>query len=131
MDFENAPLIPDFQRLTDAGMDLPDPDAIDDDHLPAKLWEVIHGLARIRVFLMDTDHLSDRELYEVLWRRVLREEHEVVADDHDSAWHVELLQSGRNRHPPVPEVIRRRAVQAAMARRLAGRSDAAPRGSAV
>jgi hypothetical protein len=39
MDFENAPLMTDFQRLTDAGLELPDPDAITDDQLTAKLWK--------------------------------------------------------------------------------------------
>lgn len=94
IDFENAPLMTDFQRLTEAGLELLDPDAVNDEQVTAKLWEVIHGLARIRVFLTDTDHLSDRELYEVLWRRVLREENPVLADDRDSAWHVDLLGGG-------------------------------------
>jgi len=94
MDFENAPLMTDFQRLTDAGLELPDPDAITDDQLTAKLWEVIHGLARIRVFLFETDQLNDRELYEVLWRRVLREENPIFSDDSDSAWQVDLRSGG-------------------------------------
>jgi hypothetical protein len=94
VDFESAPLMTDFQRLSDAGLELPDPDALNDEQVTAKLWEVIHGLARIRVFLTDTDHLSDRELYEVLWRRVLREENPLIPDDPDSAWHAGLVGSG-------------------------------------
>jgi hypothetical protein len=45
MDYENAPLVTDSQRLHDAGIDLPDPDAMDDSLLTAKLWQVIEALA--------------------------------------------------------------------------------------
>ena len=94
MDFENAPMMTDFERLADAGVELPDPGTVNDEQVTAKLWEVIHGLAAIRTFLRETDHLSDSELYEVLWRRVLREANPIIADDDDSVWHVGLLGSG-------------------------------------
>jgi len=48
MDFENAPLVSDFQRLTNARMQLPEPDTMNDEQLTAKLWKVIHGLASMR-----------------------------------------------------------------------------------
>jgi hypothetical protein len=91
MDFENAPLASDFQRLTDAGMQLPEPDTMNDEQLTSKMWEVIHGLASIRVFLTNTDHLSDRELYTELWQRVLRAENPFLPDDPVGAWHLDLL----------------------------------------
>jgi len=78
VDCENAPRTTNFQRLIDAGVELPDPDSIADDRLSVKLWEVIDGMATLNVFLWCTNHLNDRELYTVLWRRLLREETQVL-----------------------------------------------------
>src|SRR5437867_6079521 len=67
--YETAPLVTDAQRLCDAGIDLPEPDAMDDAQLSAKLRQVVDALARLRVFVTSTDHLSDRPLYDRLWRQ--------------------------------------------------------------
>ena len=72
--FEKAEWITSFELLVQGGMELPAPEELDDSQLTAKLWEVIRGLAMLRVFLYSTDHLSDRELYEELWHHELREE---------------------------------------------------------
>jgi hypothetical protein len=73
-DYENAPLITDAQRLQADGIDLPDPDALDDSQLTAKLSQLIEALAGMDVFITSTNHLSDRQLYDRLWRHSLREE---------------------------------------------------------
>jgi len=91
VDYENAPLVTDAQRLHDAGIDLPDPDAMDDSQLTAKLWQVIDALASMRVFITSTDHLSDRDLYDGLWRHSLREEQPFVPGSTD---HVDLVSTG-------------------------------------
>lgn len=92
--YEQAPWTTHFQRLEEAGMELPAPETLDDQELTAKLWELIDCLAQMRVFLDQTNHLSDRELYTLLWSDVLREETKAMPFDEDSAWHLDLLGSG-------------------------------------
>ena len=92
--FEKAGWITSFELLVKGGMALPAPDELDDSQLTAKLWEVIRGLAMLRMFLYNTDHLSDRELYEELWHEVLREESPVMPINENSACHIDLAGSG-------------------------------------
>lgn len=56
------------------GVDLPVPEKLVDAALTTKLWELIRELARHRLFLHSTDHLSDRELYTWLVTDALRGE---------------------------------------------------------
>src|SRR6478752_1761047 len=73
--YEKAPLTTDAEKLLENGVDLPAPDELDDEEIRAKLWELIQRLGRMRVFLSNTNHLADRELYQKLWKDSLREEH--------------------------------------------------------
>lgn len=63
-----------FDILARDGIDLPPPEEIDDASLPRILQALIEELARRRLFLERTNHLSDRELYSWLWKDALREE---------------------------------------------------------
>jgi hypothetical protein len=93
-EYEKAPSTTHFIQLREAGVVLPAPQALTGRRLKAKLWELIEHLGRLRVFLCNTDHLSDRALYTRLWAESL---HEPVAalplDDHFS-WHIDLIGSG-------------------------------------
>ncbi len=92
--FEEAEWVTSFKLLEQGGMELPAPDALDDSQLTAKLWEVIRGMAMLRMFLYNTDHLSDRELYEELWHEILREENPDMPVNENSACHIDLVGSG-------------------------------------
>lgn len=92
--YEDAEWSAPFDLLEQNGLELPPPNELDDVQLTAKLWETIRSLAMLRMFLYNTDHLSDRELYEELWHDVLREEGPTMPLSNDSAWHIDLLGSG-------------------------------------
>ena len=94
VDYEKAPWTTHFQQLEQAGVSLPPPDSLKDEELTARLWEVIQKLALLRVFIEQTDHLSDRELYTYLWTDSLREETRAMPQAANSAYHIQLLSSG-------------------------------------
>lgn len=94
VDYEEAPWTIQFQQLENAGVSLPAPDSLNDEKLTAKLWEVIQKLALLHVFIEETDHLSDRELYTHLWTDSLREETKGLPLGANSAYHIQMLGSG-------------------------------------
>jgi len=91
--FENVPEVAPFDELTKAGLTIPPASDLDDVTLSVKLWEIIRGLFELGVCLEFTDHLSDRELYERLSSRVLREP---MALTQDSWWHVDMSAGDEN-----------------------------------
>jgi len=91
VDYEKAPWTTNFKQLEEAGIELPAPETLNDEQLTRNLWEVIRALALLRVFLEQTDHLSDRELYTELWRDMLREEVKAMPPDPDGSYHLSPL----------------------------------------
>src|SRR5205809_3656797 len=89
--FETAGSTDLTKELNGIGVKLLEPDDLDDVALRKALWSIIEGLARLRVFLDQTDHLSDRELYTQLLRELLPEEMPALDVDESSAWHIDVL----------------------------------------
>jgi hypothetical protein len=91
VEYEETPWTTHFHQLESAGVSLPPPDSLNNQELTEKLWEVIHTLALLRVFIEQTDHLSDRKLYSHLWTDCLLEETKVLPPAASSAWHIQML----------------------------------------
>ena len=59
--------------LARCGFEPPPPETVADDEIRRELWQLIWVLALLRMFLENTDHLGDRELYEYLYHEALLE----------------------------------------------------------
>jgi hypothetical protein len=91
VDFETAGTTDLLKELKTVGVEVPDPDGMDDAALHAALWTVIDALGRMQVYLDQTDHLSDRELYTCLWSEILPEEMTALDAEGGGAWHIDIL----------------------------------------
>lgn len=68
--WERAPALPIASWFTPA-LELPSPEAIDDETLDRLLVETIDRLHAEKVVLRCTDHLSNRDLYKIIYRDIL------------------------------------------------------------
>jgi len=93
--FEQANCRQPFDVLLDSGISLPPASELSETELTAKLWEVINALSLLAIYLENTDHLSDRELYTLLYEDVLREETVFQSGDMMNInCHIDLVSSG-------------------------------------
>lgn len=90
---ESSQRIP-LELLVESGVELLPVEALTDDEVSEKLWEVIRGLAFLGIYLQCTNHLSDRELYAMLVGELLLEETLVIPGDPEFACNLDLVGSG-------------------------------------
>ena len=62
-----------FQGLEQHGVNLPPPEKLDEPQCIAKITEVLHALAGLRVFLVGFEQMSPREFYSTLFNETLWE----------------------------------------------------------
>jgi hypothetical protein len=92
--FEQGPFSSPFAEMEKDGVALPNPDELDDGRVHAKLWEILRWLESHDGYVSNTDHLSDRELYQQLWHDVLREEGPVFPPGSGWRQHFDMIGSG-------------------------------------
>jgi len=81
-------------ELARHGVHLVPSDLVPDDQLAERLWEVIHALARLRIYLEFTDHLDDRSLYRALVEDVLKRPRPLEPEDAESSTHIQMTGEG-------------------------------------
>ena len=68
--WEKAPALP-IASWFQPTLELPSPDSLDDRQLSQTLADTVEKLYSAKVILRYTDHLSDRELYKIIYRDIL------------------------------------------------------------
>ena len=94
LEYETAEPISLLKLLENAGLEIPAPDQLNDDALTLKLKGIIDRMATVGAYLLHTDHLSDRGLYEYLFHDGLREEAVLFPENPSYAYMIDLTGSG-------------------------------------
>jgi len=83
-------------RLAAAGIVLSDPVEFDEAELSRKLWEAINALVSMSIVPVNTDHLSDREVYTRLWEISVRSEIGVAPHFFSRGWYIDFIDQGEH-----------------------------------
>ena len=94
LEYETAEQISLLRLLENAGLEVPAPETLDDDTLKIKLKEIIDRMASVGAYVLHTNHLSDRDLYDYLYGDALREETVLFPENPSYAYIIDLTGSG-------------------------------------
>ena len=94
LEYENAVPICLMKLLENSGTQVVPPDALDDDTLSVTLKELIERLSQLGAYVLHTNHLTDRELYDYLYRIGLREEAVLFPENPSYAYLIDLTGDG-------------------------------------
>jgi hypothetical protein len=70
---------------------VPPQDLVSDDDLHDELWTVIEALDASGVYLVNTEHMADRDLYARLYYRILDEPTRCLPPDSEAAEYIDCL----------------------------------------
>ncbi len=96
LEYETAEPISLFRLLENSGLEIPPPDQLDGETLAIKLKEIVERMALLGAYLLHTNHLTDRELYNYLYVDGLREEAVLFPENPSYAYIIDLTGSGSN-----------------------------------
>src|SRR5688572_1046207 len=94
LEYETAEPITLFRLLENAGVQIPPPDELDEVSLVLKLKEIVERMASLGAYLLHTNHLTDRELYDYLYVDGLREEAVLFPENPSYAYMMDITGSG-------------------------------------
>ena len=94
LEYEGAEPISLLRLIENSGLEMPAPDQLNDDSLTTKLKAMIERMATLGAYLLHTNHLSDRALYEYLYHDGLREEAVLFPENASYAYMIDLTGSG-------------------------------------
>jgi len=94
LEYETAEQISLLRLLENAGLEVPAPETLEDDVLKIKLKEIIDRMASVGAYVLHTNHLSDRDLYDYLYHDALREETVLFPENPSYAYMIDLTGSG-------------------------------------
>lgn len=83
----------------EAGFTARDPDGIEEGELHAALWELLHALASIRIYVHFTDHLDDADLYRLLVKGALPNETPALPKDCEINTRIDAAEYGTAEDP--------------------------------
>lgn len=94
LEYETAEPISLLRLLENSGLEIPAPDKLNDVALSIKLREIIDRMASLGAYLLHTNHLTDRGLYDYLYNDGLREEAVLFPENPSYAYMIDLTGSG-------------------------------------
>ena len=94
LEYEQAEPISLLQLLENSGLEVVPPDQLDQETLTFKLKEIVERMASLGAYLLHTDHVSDRALYEYLYHDGLRDEAVLFPENPSYAYMIDLVGSG-------------------------------------
>jgi len=94
LEYETAEQISLLRLLENAGLQVTPPESLADDVLKIKLKEIIDRMGAVGAYLVHTNHLSDRDLYQYLYHEALREETVLFPENPSYAYMIDLTGSG-------------------------------------